>query len=806
MLKHLSPEKCRIQTANLNKLEVSSEELLDFVGHHSKTLKRLDFSEVKDLSTETLLKLVDKLVRVRNPERLHREVTVHHMYELDSTKPIPIVLRDSEFIWKKVYHNGLMTSYTKKNMPKEFIQSILGDDDISEEQTQKSKKPQSEQTVMSVEEGGNGSVPFSGCNNDMDVEDNDDASPQVNNTKHNYPHVVLKNPANYDVAHTIFEGPLLSDYDLHEAMGLFKQPDYVTCYIDSCSVDSDDITALRKNLVVNKDNSKQKHKAKDPSFDLFCDELVDDIKKLNNIYCNHPGSSSDCSFNNYHLIFDNGHRSISSISIDEEDGAPGGSVENVPTTSGNILSNVLDGNPAPQQSVNFGKFSQIIDQPTQDSNVHHFPDSDDDNAIEDKNNKNFIFKNNQRSNTDEGNGGRPLNLSLNGPHSLNNDQSDGLAGIEFDHENDDEVVLNYQQQQQQNHHYQSPPPQPSATAPLHYHHQQSTSSSQCSTSRGVDGTSPHSGIPGTSGGCSSSCALGTFDTFCRKMNSNTHGPGVIATNSTSCPSLADWVFYTIRAQEQMRSQLNKMQIKNKVNKSLFYDFSNDLTLPAAREAFLAMRRQQREEEEQQQQKLEQQQRQQQAQSQQSSQSSQANTQLQSQVERPGQQPPPTDSASPSPDIYFSRELADLGLEGFKTYEYSVFKVEKYICVVEIRTWEECPLETVIMGETAMPRSEVNDLVLRTPLNIDLFLSPYLVNLRRIVVKDWQANVLDKLFPQHQLDLSVAQRIEHLDFSGCQTIGLGTKLVQLTNLKSLILHNVNFVTDAWDNLCKLKSLK
>lgn len=249
----------------------------------------------------------------------------------------------------------------------------------------------------------------------------------------------------------------------------------------------------------------------------------------------------------------------------------------------------------------------------------------------------------------------------------------------------------------------------------------------------------------------------------------------------------------------MRSQLNKLRIKNNVNKSLFYDFSNDLTLPAARDAFLAMQRQQREEEEH---------RRQQPQLRWPQHSSQTTGQVQPPGEQPQQQqqPPATDSASSSPDIYFSHELADLGFEGFKSYEYSVFKVEKYICVVEIRTWEECPLETVVMGDTAMPRMDLNDLVLRTPLNIDLFLSPHLVNLRRVVVKDWPVDVLAMLFPHDQLDRAVANRLEHLDFSGCQSIGTGDKLLQMSNLKSLVLHNVDLLPNAWDNLCKLKSLR
>ncbi|KAI2806675.1 Protein zer-1 [Blomia tropicalis] len=127
-------------------------------------------------------------------------------------------------------------------------------------------------------------------------------------------------------------------------------------------------------------------------------------------------------------------------------------------------------------------------------------------------------------------------------------------------------------------------------------------------------------------------------------------------------------------------------------------------------------------------------------------------------------------------------------------------------IIEIRTWEECPIETLMIGRSTYMFSDDKPSELPFTANqvSEMLFHPQLNNLKRLVIHDWPVDVTS--FIKLQLYPAQAARIQHLDLSNCLSIDDGRRLLQLPQLKTLILFNCPNVYKALDNICELKSLR
>lgn len=127
-LSALSTKHCSVVSANLSNLDITDEELTDFIDAQGKTLRSLNLSKCSRLSSNVLLQVNRTLLKVHDVEKLCRLVTV---YEIPADHPCQIprslVRQNYPFVIRKFYHKGKILTEINKNYktacPESYLQN-----------------------------------------------------------------------------------------------------------------------------------------------------------------------------------------------------------------------------------------------------------------------------------------------------------------------------------------------------------------------------------------------------------------------------------------------------------------------------------------------------------------------------------------------------------------------------------------------------------------------------------------------------------------------------------------------------------
>ncbi len=179
-------------------------------------------------------------------------------------------------------------------------------------------------------------------------------------------------------------------------------------------------------------------------------------------------------------------------------------------------------------------------------------------------------------------------------------------------------------------------------------------------------------------------------------------------------------------------------------------------------------------------------------------------------------PPSTSSPSPPLSMFTSdafvpsifsvkrENISTMFEEKVKFVPYQVFRIRSQhsnkTTIYEVRTWEDSPLESLILGKSVIPSTEE----LSASEIAEILFHPNLVNLKQLVIHDWPLDVTQYISPS--LDPLIAERLLVLDLSHCCSVGDGIRLTKLCNLRKLILYNTPKASKALDAIFMLKSLR
>lgn len=125
--------------------------------------------------------------------------------------------------------------------------------------------------------------------------------------------------------------------------------------------------------------------------------------------------------------------------------------------------------------------------------------------------------------------------------------------------------------------------------------------------------------------------------------------------------------------------------------------------------------------------------------------------------------------------------------------------------LQVTTWQRSHLQTLIIGNSTQILPEYLDPRIKGNHDDDTYLINSLLNLRKLVIHEW-TSVDGSPYLDLIITPTMKTSLQHLDLSNCSSIGDGSALLQLQNLKTLILYNVPKLQVALDTICKLKALR
>lgn len=148
------------------------------------------------------------------------------------------------------------------------------------------------------------------------------------------------------------------------------------------------------------------------------------------------------------------------------------------------------------------------------------------------------------------------------------------------------------------------------------------------------------------------------------------------------------------------------------------------------------------------------------------------------------------------------EEESLRIQFFPHEVYRLYSPDyKYVRIVEVRTWSETPLESLVVNRSSKPQ---NVHAMSADQRTSLFFNTQMANLKRLTIHDWHLDI-PGYFMQN-IPFFTAQRLTYLDLSNCASIGDGTALQQFQNLQTLILYNVAKLWEALAAISQITTLR
>lgn len=140
---------------------------------------------------------------------------------------------------------------------------------------------------------------------------------------------------------------------------------------------------------------------------------------------------------------------------------------------------------------------------------------------------------------------------------------------------------------------------------------------------------------------------------------------------------------------------------------------------------------------------------------------------------------------------------------FKQAQHWQVERNGYIYALEIHTWQTPVLSSLVLGDA---RRFWRNYHLDEKSLYNQFFAPC-CNLKKLAIHHLPFN-LDEFFvlKSSRISLNLQQKLEYLDLSGCKSIGTGDVLLNLRNLKTLILYNVPDLDCAVISIAKLSTLR
>lgn len=695
--------KFRVRNANFSGFEVKNKELLDFLESHCKTLLRLNITQCGRLNKELLPKLVQSLLKVNDPLKLHRQVTCYEVDQADAEmSPIDIHYRGGQFLWRKTYHQQKLTTM--------YNNRALGN------------QPEQQQ---------------GSCGAAVDVVMQ--AADEVNNNgNHNDVTIKVK----------YFAKPLLTDFELHQAMGLLKDPDFCEQYVNLQPISF----VCNGNGVLSKLSNLS-------GSELY--ELSDGNENHFSLYPVYPSA------------YRTGQEELDDVDLDE--GLTEGEMVLLTNNCSSATQPITATTPVATTSSTLNAVPPLrwVTQYSRQQQCYPAPK---------RLNNSMPYRRVNRSSS-----------SAAGAHiSRRFDSSSATAG----------ALLSSASSSATSGQQQAPPSSAQGPAAVQQHHvnfdvpmteSESNQSAAANRRHTGDADEEVEDIINYVLRCGDQEQFIQFfnrRNALRMQDSLSNGilSGAPAT-SASCPSLDSSLYITSAPREHSNPRYmahNVVQPPDVTPNPLSGASSSSSNPPLARSTtsqshqlryFPRYRT-----------------------SQDWPSTSSAST----------SSPPSPASLFPNsePLLSLGNNGDCVGIASHSTkarfFPYEVFRVrspiEKKVRILEIRTWEESSLESLALGKSVIPNTEG----LSTNEISELLFHPQLSNLKRLALHDWPEDIT--MYISNHLDPAIADRMISLDLSYCSFgIGDGRKVAQLRNLKSLILYNAPKVAKALDSICEMRSL-
>ena len=124
----------------------------------------------------------------------------------------------------------------------------------------------------------------------------------------------------------------------------------------------------------------------------------------------------------------------------------------------------------------------------------------------------------------------------------------------------------------------------------------------------------------------------------------------------------------------------------------------------------------------------------------------------------------------------------------------------------IQTWQTCPLTSLNLGDFRRFSQGTGNTASLMEKKLLCLLFAVCPNLKRLAIHNFTFKV-DEIFTLAPcISLALEEKLEYLDLSGCKSIGSGQWLLNLRNLKTLILYNVPDLDLAVISIAKVSTLR
>lgn len=726
-LTELKKKHCPVKKVDFSGFDIKNKELIDFVEVHSSTISFLNLSQCNLLTNDLCKQLIDQLITVRNPRKMHRQVTCYEVSNDEGSKsPLDFQLRGDRFLWRKVISNEKLTLTT----------------------IERNKRPNSE------------------------LEENECKSDYSTTVNH-------------------LERPLLTELEMYSALGMLENPEFI------------DKLIRQMPSLFNAEDFPPKLKTSDcRGFSIRCEHII----------CTNTENGTIRIYQNPLST----NRSAHDEDLDDED------FEEIEELNANKDS--------PDSSSN-SRAPSCIDQTNQKPAciqsqwyLHHRQQQQQNPAPKRLNSSTMPYRRipnrssssaagahiSRRFESTSSTSSQPIDLTMSSckqPPAASNSQLTQMPPREnVDVQMLAEYVNNDDDANSNDDEGNEPDFFSAAKRALQLVNASRSLADQLDSQR--DAQQCRQLLPSTS--FASSAMKHNLFNSTAASGATGSGGGLPAT-SASCPSL-DSAMYLMASnsgsanssafnQVDYYALANRLPRSNRANSQFAYN-SN----PSHFDTFSSL-------------------------SFSSNQSDRSATSQDGSVKNPDcylkyllhrnsdfsriYRPPSTSSPSPTLPVFandtlvpsvFSvkRDRTSMFDEKVKYVPYQVFRLSSRhsnkTTIYEVRTWEDSPLESLILGKSVIPCFDE----LSSSEIAELLFHPNLKNLKQLVIHEWPIDVSEYISPS--LDPIVANRLLILDLSHCCSIGDGTRLVQLRNLQKLILYNTPKASKAFDAICQIKSLR